>query len=85
MRRPCGTSATPRAAIISGDRPVTASPNTVDLAVARRQQAHGDVHAGGLAGAVAAEQAEHARLAELERHVVQHVAVAVIGVDVDAG
>ena len=56
-----------------------------DLAAARRQQAHGDVHAGRFAGAVAAEQAEHARLAELERDVLQHVAVAVIGVDVAAG
>src|SRR6185312_7948839 len=27
-RRPCGTSATPRAATISGERPVTGSPNT---------------------------------------------------------
>src|SRR5262249_51737430 len=29
MRRPCGTSATPRAAIISGGKPLTFWPNTV--------------------------------------------------------
>ncbi len=29
MRRPCGTSATPRAAISSGVKPLTFSPNTV--------------------------------------------------------
>ena len=51
-------------------------------AAARRQQAHGDVHAGRLAGAVAAEQPEHAGLMQLERDVLQHVAVAVIGVDI---
>ena len=38
MRRPCGTSATPRAAIVSGGSRVTGVPNTYDPAVARRQQ-----------------------------------------------
>ena len=54
MRRPCGTSATPRAATISGDSPVTGVAEHRNLAAARRQQAHGDVHAGRFAGAVAA-------------------------------
>src|SRR6185437_3057069 len=52
-----------------------------DIAVSRRQQTHGDVHAGRLAGAVAAEKAEQLRLAASEGHAVQHVAVAVEGVD----
>ena len=82
MRRPCGTSATPRARSLRAQGRATGSPNTSIVAAARRQQAHGDVMQVDLAGAVAAEQAEQARLAERERHVVQHVAVAVEGVDV---
>ena len=52
-----------------------------NVAGARRQQADRDVHAGGLAGAVAAEQAEQPADAGRERDLRQHVAVAVIGVD----
>ena len=39
----------------------------LDGAAARRQEADHDVHAGRLAGAVAAEQAEQAAFAERER------------------
>ena len=46
---------------------VTGVPNTSTLPRARRQQADGDVHAGRLAGAVAAEEAEQPALAERER------------------
>src|SRR2546428_1600806 len=52
-----------------------------DLAVARREQADGDVHRGGLAGPVAAEQAEQPARAQAQGHAVQHVAIAVEGVD----
>ena len=52
-----------------------------DLAVARRQEADDRAHAGRLAGAVAAEQREHAPRVQREGHVVQHVAVAVERVD----
>ena len=62
MRRPCGTSATPRAAICSGGSLVTAVPNTSTAPRARRQQPDRDVHAGRLAGAVAARAARAAGL-----------------------
>ena len=39
------------------------------------------MHAGGLAGAVAAEERQDAPGAQRERHAVQHVALAVQGVD----
>ena len=81
-RRPCGTSATPRAAIGSGGSARHRRAEHFDRAAAWRQQPDGDVHAGRLAGAVAAEQPEQAALAEFERHPLQHMAVAVIGVDV---
>ena len=54
----------------------------LDRAMARRQQTHRDIHAGRFAGAVAPQQAEQPAFAERERHLVQHMAVAVIGVDV---
>ena len=64
---------------------MTRLPNTSTAPAAGRQQADGDVHAGRLAGAVAAEEAEQPALAERKRDPVQHVAVAVEGVDVDEG
>src|SRR5580692_7109402 len=70
-RRPCGTSATPRAAISSGGSRGTA---------ARRQQPDADIHAGRFAGAVAPKEPEQAAFAQFERHLLQHMAVAVIGV-----
>ena len=82
IRRPCGTRATPCAAIASGARPVTSRPKTATRPRAGRQQPDGHAHRGGLARAVAAEQPEEAALAEPERHAVQDVAVAVEGVDV---
>ena len=85
MRRPCGTSAMPRAAIASGGRRVMSAPNTSTRAAARRQQADHDIHAGRLAGAVAAEQPEQAAFAERERHLLEDVAVPVEGVDVVGG
>ena len=66
----------------SGGSRVMSAPNTSTAPRARRQQADGDVHAGRLAGAVAAEQAEQAAFAERERHLLQDVAVPVEGVDV---
>ena len=48
-------------AIASGAGVVTGCAEHLDRARARRQQADGDVHAGRLAGAVAAEQARAAR------------------------
>ena len=54
-----------------------------DAARPRRQQADGNIHAGGLAGAIAADQTEHATFAGGERHLLQHVAVAIVGVDID--
>ena len=84
MRRPCGTSATPRAAIASGARPVTSSPTNSDLAAARRQQSQRNIHGGGLAGSVAAEQPQQPRLAQRERDAMQNMAVAVIGVDAES-
>ena len=53
-----------------------------DRAAARPQKPHDGRHAGGLAGAVAAEQAEQAAGLQREADAVQHMAVAVIGVDV---
>ena len=47
----------------------------------RLEEAHDRRHAGGLAGAVAAEQAKQPPRLQRERDAVQHVAVAVIGVD----
>src|SRR5262249_26804717 len=52
-----------------------------DRAAAGREQADRDVHRGRLAGAVASEQAQQPPLAQTQRHAVQHVAVAVEGVD----
>src|SRR6185437_9919856 len=52
-----------------------------DIAGARMQQPDGDVEAGGFAGAVAAEQAEHARFAKLERYVLEDMTVPVKRVD----
>ena len=53
-----------------------------DRAAPRLEKAHDGRHAGGLAGAVASEQAEQPARLQRERHAVQHVAVAVIGVEV---
>ena len=47
----------------------------------RRHEPHDALDGRGLAGAVAAEQRHRLALAHLERHVVQDVALAVIGVD----
>ena len=52
-----------------------------DGATARMQIAHDRHDRRGLAGAVAAEQANHLAVAHAERHAVQDVAVAVEGVD----
>ena len=53
-----------------------------DLAAARRIEADDRIHQRGLADAVAAEQAEDLALLELQRQALQHVGVAVIGMDV---
>ncbi len=53
-----------------------------DRAAPRLQEAHDRRHAGGLAGAVAAEKAEQAARAQREADAVQHMAVAVVGIDV---
>ena len=73
---PAAPARASRAATISGDMPVTGAPNTWTCAAARREKSYGDIHAGRFSSAVTAEQAEHARLAKLERYVSQHVAVA---------
>src|SRR5262245_32721272 len=54
-----------------------------DRASPRPEKAHDRVHAGGLARTVAAEQAEQPPRLQREGHAVQHVAVAVKGVDAD--
>src|ERR1700742_2257849 len=51
-------------------------------AAARRIEADDRVHQRGLADAIAAEQAEDLPLLELQRQALQHIGVAVIGVDV---
>src|SRR5205085_1595796 len=53
-----------------------------DRAAARAEKSHDSRHAGGLAGAVAAEQAEQLAGPQREADAVQHMAVAVVGVDV---
>ena len=83
MRRPCGTSATPRAAIASGG---TAGDVVAEHRRPRRARGGSKPTATfmqvDLAGAVAAEQPEQAAFAERERDAMQHMAVAVEGVDV---
>ena len=53
-----------------------------DPAAARRIEADDRVHQRGLAHAVAPEQAQDLALLELQRQSLQHVGVAVVGVDV---
>lgn len=52
-----------------------------DAAAARLQVAHDGQHGGGLAGAVASQDGGDLAVAHLQRHVAQHVAGAVVGVD----
>ena len=85
MRRPCGTSATPRAAICSGGSRVTGVAEHLDRAVRGGSSPTVTFMQVDLAGAVAAEQPEQPAFAERERHLLQHVAVAVEGVDVVQG
>ena len=71
-----------RAAIISGDLRVTVSPND-HLAAGGGSKVPRRVHARGrFARSVAAKQTEHACFAKFERHVAEHVTVAVESVDV---
>src|SRR5262249_59927778 len=53
----------------------------LDLASAPGQQADGDVHARRFARAVATNETEHAPLARGKSHPLQHMAVAVEGID----
>src|SRR5262249_30169893 len=53
-----------------------------DRAAPWPQESHDGRHAGGLAGAVAAEQAEQAAALKHKAEAMQHMAVAVIGIDV---
>ncbi len=57
----------------TADRPA----EQADVAVARLQETHDGRDAGGLAGAVAAEEAQQAARPERERDAMQHMAVAV--------
>ena len=68
MRRPCGTRQMPLRAMTSGASPADRLAVEADRAAARLEEAHDGRHAGGLAGAVAAEQPEQpARLAARTR------------------
>ena len=53
----------------------------LDAAAGRRDQAHHALERRGLAGAVPAEQRQHLALPQLERNLVEDVALAVEGVD----
>ena len=53
-----------------------------DLAAARRVEADNRIHQRGLADPIAAEQAENLALLELQRKALQHIGIAVVGVDV---
>ena len=61
---PAARGPTPLRAMASGDEALDRLAEQAHRALARRQEADDRVHAGGLAGAVAAEQREHPALAE---------------------
>jgi hypothetical protein len=75
--RPSGTSPTPSRAIRSGVEAERGAAREGDRAAERRNEAHDGPHRGRLAHAVAAEQRDHLAVADLERHVEQHLALAV--------
>lgn len=70
------------AAVAGGER------NAVEHNLARRgagirgEHAENDAHGRGLAGSIAADEAGHPTVADGEAHVVQHLAAAVVLVDV---
>src|SRR5262245_43153021 len=80
MPRSCGTKPKPRHLVGRQGRDVgTAIDNA---ARTRLEIAHDGEQRRGLAGAVAAEQADHLALVHCERDPMQNVAVAVIGIDI---
>ena len=70
----------PARAIRSGRWAISLAGAEADAALAPRHQAHDALHRGGLAGAVAAQQRHHLAFLHVEPDPVQHVALAVPGV-----
>ena len=62
--------------------PVIGWPSKQHSALARTDEPHDGLERGALADAVAPEQPDHLAPADLQRHAVQDVALAVIGVQV---
>ena len=82
MPRSCGTKPKPSRAIGVGRQPDDVAIAVADTAGPRLQISHDGEDRRGLAGAVAAEQADDLALPYRQRDAMQDVAVAVIGVDV---
>ena len=83
-KHPAALRHQPDAAAHDGERRIAGDVGTleIDLAAARRREADDGIDDGGLADAVPAEQAENLALLELKRQALQHIGVAVIGMDV---
>ena len=81
ISRPCGTSAMPRRARSTVDRPVMSWPSHSILPGRRSDLAHDGAQGAGLADAVAAEHAGDLADHGGERHPPQRLAGAVVQVD----
>jgi hypothetical protein len=81
IRRPCGTSATPRAAIISGGSRVTGAPNTSTLPARGGNSPTLTFMQVDLPAPLRPSRPSRRPSPSAKRHLLQHMAVAVIGID----